>query len=54
MRAELEGEHEAKLGLFRGTHDREPEIEFELSQFIENLIREQYNNGFDTVHYPWA
>jgi hypothetical protein len=54
MRAELEGEHEAKLGLFRWTHDREPESEFELDQFIERLIREQYNNGFDTVQYPWA
>ncbi len=54
MRAELEGEHEAKLGLFRWTHDREPDSKFELDQFIENLIREQYNNGFDIVQYPWA
>jgi hypothetical protein len=54
MRAELEGEHEAKLGLFRWTHDREPESESELNSFIENLIREQYNNGHDTVQYPWA
>ena len=54
MRAELEGDHEAKLGLFHWTHDREPESEYELNRFIESLIREQYNDGHDTVQYPWA
>jgi hypothetical protein len=54
MRAELADDREAKLGLFRWTHDREPDSDFELDQFIESLIREQYNNGFDTVQYPWV
>jgi hypothetical protein len=54
MRAELADDREAKLGPFRWTHDREPESEDELNSFIECLIREQYNNGFDAVQYPWA
>jgi hypothetical protein len=54
MRAELEGDDETQRGLFIWTHDREPESEFELNQFIETLIREQYNQGYDTVQYPWA
>jgi hypothetical protein len=52
--AELEGDFETQRGLFFWTHDREPENVYELTQFIETLIREQYNQGHDTVQYPWA
>lgn len=49
MHAELDENPEWKLVLFRDTHDREPESDWELQSFIERLVRSRYNDGIDHV-----